>query len=408
MIRLLTMTMVLNVGADGVNTNRWIGQIRESAHVRTRLVRIRDISQQDEDAWRRLAGLALEPNLFAEPDFLMLYARRFEGYADAKLLIAEDDSEFRAVLPICRIIKSRMPPGKVARIRSVPGVGGVSRLAPGRLPSSPDQASGALVDALRRAAKSGDLPGFVLFDQIGGDGPVIESLRRACQERRCPIFVKDTWERGTVTRAGRWASPVDGRRRREFHERSACSKRHRREVVLVDRTSDPSAWTTSWRWKCRDGRAVRGVGLWRSSHMAEWFREFTDRWIASSRLTVLSLNLGSAPIAMHYFARAGDGLFCFRMAFDEEYGKFGPGGMLLNSAMHYLRDNTDAAWIDSWTDRDNAFMLGMLPERRALSTLLIGIGGTLDRTLVSALPTITKTVAAGKQLRDGFVRDGSA
>ncbi len=157
-------------------------------------------------------------------------------------------------------------------------------------------------------------------------------------------------------------------------------------------------------WKSREG----GRALALKPDMAEWFREFTDRWIASSRLTVLSLNLGSAPIAMHYFARAGDGLFCFRMAFDEEYGKFGPGGMLLNSAMHYLRDNTDAAWIDSWTDRDNAFMLGMLPERRALSTLLIGIGGTLDRTLVSALPTITKTVAAGKQLRTRFVRDGSA
>jgi len=368
--------------------------------MKTRLVRVQDISKDDEDAWRHLSERALEPNPFAEPDFLVLSSRHFEGYADARLVIVQDGTEFKGILPISLMERARVPPRKVAHIRSRPLV--VACLdTPLVDRSSPDQASDAIIDALCRAAKSEGWPGIVMFDEIGADGPVIDSLRRACEERRCPIFIKDSWERATVSRAGRWANPFDRKRRREIaRTQRLLAEEAGVEVTIVDRTSDPAAVEDFLEmelsgWKGREeGRAFA-----RNADTAAWFREWHPRWVATGRLTVLSLNVGSISIAMQYFVQAGEGLFWFRMAFDEAYARFGPGAMLLSLALNYLRDNTDAQWIDSLADKGNAFVLGMLPERRRLSALLIGTGGGLDRALVLALPTMTKLVAAEKQVR---------
>jgi len=376
--------------------------------MKTRIVRVQDITEDDEEAWRRCAERALEPNPFAEPDFLIPSSRHFVDYADARLLIAEEGSDFVGVLPISRMTRSRMPPRRVASVRSKPRVvAGLDTPLVDR--SSPDRASGALLDGLRRAAESDGWPGIVLFDQIASDGPVFDSLSRCCVERHCPVFIKDSWERATVTRSGRWANPVDGKRRRETARRQRLlAEEAGSEVVLVDRTSDAAAAEDflvmeSSGWKGRE----RGRAFARSPEQAAWFREWHGRWLAAGRLSVLALNVGSISVAMEYFVRAGEGLFGFRIAYDDAYAHFKPGAMMVSLAMNFLRDNTDAAWIDSTTDRDNDFFLGMMPERRTLSTILIGTGGAVDRAMVSALPTMTKLVVAEKQVRKRLVREHS-
>jgi len=374
----------------------------------TRIVRVQDMSKDDEGAWRRLSERALEPNPYFEPDFLLLSSRHLAGHADIKLVIAQEGTEFKGVLPISRISKSRMPPGRVASTRCSPGFAALLD-TPLIDRSRPDQASGALLDALREAAKSEDLPGIVMFNQIAADGPVIDSLRRVCRERRCPIFVKESWERGSVSRTGRWTHPVDGKRGREIaRRRRSLEKVAGVDVMLVDRTSDPAALEDfltmeSSGWKGRGG----GKAFTRSSEQEAWFRAWHRCWVDAGRLHVLALNVGSASIAMQYFVRAGEGLFCIRIAFDEAYAKFGPGAILLVSALSHLRDNTDAAWLDSSADPNNAFFLGIMPERRTLSRLLIGTGGVWERNLVSALPTMTRVVAAEKQVRKRLTRTRS-
>ncbi len=179
-------------------------------------------------------------------------------------------------------------------------------------------------------------------------------------------------------------------------------------MTLVDRTSDPAAAEDflvmeASGWKGREG----GLALTRRPATVAWFREWHPVWVANGRLTILALNVGSVCVAMQYYVRAGEGLFCFRIAFDDAYGKYKPGAMLMSMALNHLRDHTDAAWVDSATDPGNTFLLGMLPERRTVSTILIGTGGVVDRSLVSALPMMTKVVVAGKQARKRLARSRS-
>jgi hypothetical protein len=59
----------------------------------------------------------------------------------------------------------------------------------------------------------------------------------------------------------------------------------------------------------------------------------------------------------------------------------------------------DAAWVEAPTDKDN-WSLHLLPEHRTLTNVLIGTGGLLDRSLVSALPAMRKVVTLPSQARN--------
>jgi CelD/BcsL family acetyltransferase involved in cellulose biosynthesis len=366
----------------------------------TRLVRVTDISTRDEQAWRELATRALEPNPFAEPDFLVPCARHFPSYADTTLVVAEEGGAFRAVVPVVSFEKPRVPPRTLASTAGRPRAG---RLLDTPLVDSShtDEAVGALLDGLHGAAKEEHWPGIVAMDMAGIDGPVGASLHRMCAARGFPVFTKDPWERAIVSRAGRWANPLDGDRRREIGRRTRLlAKETGEEVSLVDRTSDPAVLDDFLKmemagWK--GGHGGRAFGS--SQETTAWFGDWHRQWVHAGRLTVLTINVGRTPVAIQYFVRAGEGLFCFRIAYDEAFSKYKPGAMLLSMALNHLRDNTDAAWLDSTSDKSNKFFLGMLPERRTLARLLIGTGGALDRSLVAALPVMASTLASGRGMR---------
>ncbi len=260
--------------------------------MRTRLVRVRDISESDDAAWRRLASRALEPNPFVEPGFLGLSSRHFDGYADARLVIAEEGGEFKGLLPIAHFAWRRIPPRRVASTRSYPTA--VCTLETPLLdPDEPTETVDVLMGALSRAARDEGWPGIVSFEQISGDGVVAQSLRGVCQRRRLPVFVKDSWERGSVSRSGEWVNPVQGKRRREIERRMRqLAKATGLDVTIVDRSQDPEVAEEFLQmemagWKGNDDR---GRAFGRFPDTAAWFREWHEQWARAGRLIVLSLN----------------------------------------------------------------------------------------------------------------------
>ena len=212
-----------------------------------------------------------------------------------------------------------------------------------------------------------------------------------------------------VNRGGRWEDPLTKERKRQLgRRRRALTRESGGEVSMIDRTLDPSVVDEflvmeAGGWKGQQG----GLAFARDPHTAAWFREWYPGWAAAGRLVMLCLYAGDVPIAMQCYLRAGDGIFCFRTAYDEAYSKYGPGAMLIAGGTEYLLEHTDARWIDSSTDRGNAFLLELLPERRNLSTVLIGTGGKLDQRVVSALPAMTKVVGELRQVQKRLARTRS-
>jgi hypothetical protein len=260
---------------------------------------------------------------------------------------------------------------------------------------------GSLLDALTRASQEEGWPGIVALEWAAHDGPVMDCLRRACRVRGLPLFTKEVWDRGVVRRGGRWERPLGQTRGRKLGaSRRMLGRDTHAEVTLVDRTLDPSVVEDFLvmemsGWKGRRG----GLAFAKDAHKTAWFREWYARWSATGRLTVLCLQAGGIPVAIELFVRAGDGIFCFRGAYDSNYSKYAPGALALVDSMAYLLEHTDAQWLDSATDEGNAFLLEILPERRTLSNVYVGVGGLLDRSSVKALPAVTSLVAAERRLR---------
>ena len=342
-----------------------------------------------------------EPNPFIEPDFLMLSERHFKGYAETTLVVSHDNGTFAGVLPIIRFDNPRIPPRMVARNMGLPAA--VWCLGTPLVDlSRADAAMAAILEGLRHAAKTENWPGIVRLDWVGDDGPVMACLRRVCDSQGLPLFTKETWERGIVHRDGRWEHPLGKTRRRRLASyRRALSRDTGTEVTLVERTLDPSVVDDFLHmemtgWKGREG----GLAFAKDDDKIAWFREWYERWSAAGRLVVLSLQAGDVPVAIEFFVRAGAGIFCFRGAYDDAYRKYSPGAIVLVECMEYLLKHTDALWMDSSTDKDSAFLLEFLPERRRLSGIYIGVGGVLDRRIVAALPTMNRFVATQRRLRE--------
>jgi hypothetical protein len=172
------------------------------------------------------------------------------------------------------------------------------------------------------------------------------------------------------------------------------------ELSVVDRTHDPTAPEEFLKleasgWKGRG----HGTAFARDQAKIAWFHEWVDHWTQTGRVTLLALNVGDTSIAFRYILRAGEGSFLFRTAYDANYAKYGPGSLLLESVLAMQFEQTEASWLDSSTDPDNSFLLEMLPERRTISMLLIGTGGTVDRRVISTMPIITRGVNELRRVR---------
>jgi hypothetical protein len=370
----------------------------------TRLINIQDLLPAEEEAWSALAERAVEPNPFFEPGFLVLAGRHFEGFSKTRLLVAHEGDVFRAVLPIIGVERPRIPPRPAMTTRGEPTM--ISGLCTPLVDRAcVDQATGALLDGLRNGAQRGDLPGVLSLKRVREGGPVIEALRAGSAARGMPTFTKETWERGFVTRSGTWDSPLSSQRRRtNRRRRRALESESGSEVSLVDRTLDPAAAEDFLKMEVSGWKGQgHGSAYARDPDKVAWFQEWCERWIEAGRLVVLALNVGTTSIAMQYAILAGDGISLYRIAYDEGYAKYGPGAILLESVMERLLEQTDAAWLDSGTDPDNAFLLELLPERSTLSALLIGTGGAVDRTTVSAMPLMTRGVAGLRRVRQRLV-----
>lgn len=358
--------------------------------------------------WRELAIRAVEPNPYLEPDFLVPSAQHFEGYADTTLVVAYEGDTFRGVLPIVRMERARIPPRMLACTNGRPAA--VRCLGTPLVDAdSPDLVLGTLLDSTQRAAKERGWPGILFMDLMDSDGPVIKALHHACGTRGLPVFTRLSWERGIVRRGGRWDRPLGKSHERQIAKaRRALVRDIGAEVKLVDRTLDPSAIEEfvvmeASGWKGKEG----GSAFAKDEHKVAWLRDWYRRWAPTGRLVILCLEVGDLPISFQICVRSGEGVFLFREAYDEAYARYGPGAMIIADTLEYLLKNVDAEWVDSGTDKDNAFLLEMLPERRTLSTLYIGVGGKLDRTIMAVLPAMIRLDAARHELRDRLTRKSS-
>jgi hypothetical protein len=343
------------------------------------------LTEAETNAWRELAERAVEPNPFSEPGCLIPAARHLPSGADISLVIAEEAGRFFGCFPTLTVPAGVRPSTSWRGVRRPVFTNEVLRVHHDGTPLLDGErgvdAAMALLSALSGRDRDANA-GILVLEKLDADGPVASCLAAAAAALPLPIYTYHSWSRPMVRRR-------EDLTYRRIHGDDTLEKlaRKRRllgeklggDVRLVDRSADASAIDTliaieSAGWK---GRA--GVALASRPGEPEWLRELCDRFRSEHRLLLYCLQAEDTVLAMKLMIRGGEGLFSVWTVYDEKYAHYSPGNQLLLDTIDRFHEETDAQWIDTCTYEGNTTYLLMYPDRRTVSTVVLAVGGRVDR-----------------------------
>jgi CelD/BcsL family acetyltransferase involved in cellulose biosynthesis len=359
--------------------------------VATRLIPLSDIAPAELGAWDDLAARAAEPNPFFEADFVLPAARRPDAPRVA-LLVAERQGGWVACLPV--------------RLRGTPPMTSIQAWCHEYCflgtPLVDRDAVGAGVDALLHAVR--DHNRFLVLDQLALDGPVGAAVEQAIGSNGFRRVFERRFERACVVR----------RSDDQQLELSSSSRRTRRRQLrgleqelgappaLIDRSGSAEAVEEFLRMEASGWKGKAETAFASSEADGALFREVWAAFTNAGRFRILELGTGaSAPAAMYCDILAGEVVFSFKMAFDERYRAHGPGVELLYASIEDFLENRGERLMDSCADSQNALVNRLMPDRRPLTTVVVGPAGprtTLARGAARAATAVRKRgrVPAGR------------
>jgi CelD/BcsL family acetyltransferase involved in cellulose biosynthesis len=341
--------------------------------LRVRLIRVREAAADPRllDRWAELEAGALEPNPFFAPQMVLPAARHLEDGPAAQLLVAEDGDELRFLLPVSASSGLRRLP--IAGLR--PWMHDYCFLGTPLLAAhgDPDRVWAAVTEHLRRHS-----PAPVLVIPLHpAQGPVAAALHRTGLGAGLGIRRSPAASRGFVVRrpeptyAREWMSRKHlanmARRRRHL------AKTLGTEVVTVDRAADGFEGAVerfleleSKGWKGRSRTALSC----RPGH-DQFFREMARGFAEQGRLMFLSMEAGSQVVAQNTALVAGEGLFGFKRAYDEELSRWSPGSLLDLDVLDWFHRSASLAWLDTCSATDDGTGSRAFGDQRPLCTVAV-------------------------------------
>jgi hypothetical protein len=120
----------------------------------------------------------------------------------------------------------------------------------------------------------------------------------------------------------------------------------------------------------------------------QFLRCITRIGVEKQTCMLLSLELEGKPIAMKYNFVSTPGSFAFKIAFDEEYGKYSPGALLELKNIQLAFEKNGIDWMDSCAAPRHPMANRLWRERRMVRRTLISTGSRLGDAFVSTLPLL--------------------
>ena len=361
-----------------------VASVRPIAGAKLRTVPFAELSARDLGAWSDLAGRAVEPNPFYEPEALVPAA---ELHGGIDLGMVEAGGELLAALPL-RAARGwrRVPHPSLHVWRHDDCYLGSPLLAP----EAPTEAVGGLIDGAGQR--------LIAFEWVGTGGPVEAAIHAAAAERGIAPIAYENFDRAALERR---AEPTylqeklsKGRARELRRLRRQLSEQLGGPLEVHERSGDPRAVEGYLSAEAASWKAGTGTHFMRSPESAAFFRAVCNRFAAAGRLQLLVLSCGDTDIAWKVNFVAADRVFCFKIAYDPTFGRFSPG-VQLELEFVDLFHGTQFAASDSCAAPDNSMINRLWPDRRSLVTLLVsgtGMRGATARRKVRAVMAARRVI----------------
>ncbi len=353
--------------------------------MRADIIDIADLTARQRGAWRELAARACVPNPFGEVDYVENALRGLRE-RHVGVLVVSDERRWHAAMPVRR----------VTRWRHVPGPLLVSWRHQYCFLTTPlvdrDDPEAALASLLARGAGERGVLGLML-NWVDADGPLGAVLASASPLARRALEV-ERFSRASLQRRPEndyVSSMLSVKHRRELRRLRRRLEEEVGPVGLHDRAGDDAAVQRFLRleqsgWKGRSATAMTS----RPRH-ARFFTDLCRRYADEGRLQLLTLESAERTIAMKCNVRAGDGVYCLKITYDEHFAPFSPGVHLEMANVDHFHEIASIRWMDSCAMPDNAMINRLWPDRRELRTALIcpgGLGGGLGSALWRAARSV--------------------
>ncbi len=336
--------------------------------MRCEFLPISDLTASDVAAWEQLGRTAVVPNPFLEPDFV-LPATRAWGATDVQLLVVRNDAdaEWRAALPVRSVSSWRGVPGRCL----VSWRHDYCYLGTPLVTS--DEPHTILATLIRGGLQAPEGAGGFVLDWLSFDGGLSEPLAAVLRSEARPVVIEE-FERAALYRrpSNDYLEQTMGAgTRKRYRRKLRLLEREVGEVTVHDRSDHPAAYECFLELELS---GWRGREEWRTAMAARpghaaFFTELCHRFARSGRLQLLSLESEQHTLAMKSDLTAGDAMFFFKQAFNEEFSQSSPGVQLEFANVERFHAGGWAIF-DSCASPNNALYNKLWPERRRLRSVV--------------------------------------
>ncbi|WP_159066896.1 GNAT family N-acetyltransferase [Cellulomonas timonensis] len=364
-----------------------------------RLIPLSRVTETDAQAWRRLADLAVEPNLYLDPRYLIPARARPESDG-MQIVVVEERGQWLAALAVTT---KEVATG--ARVRAA--TTGGPFMTPHSDRHHPLVRQGDVVGALTlllSGMTSVGLPGLVQLQRFPAEGVLAEALAEAVNQTSMLVHERRREVTAFARRASLPVLPSDGLATVPVLVTSHLTKNERKQtgrcarglervaggpLELRDRSADPAVDEEfldlqASGWKGDHSRG--GAALRLNPRNERWFREVTSRFRRDGDLLVTQLAAAGQTLWIGYVLRSGGACFGFLDAYAQEHAKYSPGSIGRNAEMTQVFRVTDAPFFDPAFDARYATATRLFPDRRTQVDLLVATRGLAARTLLRAAP----------------------
>lgn len=325
--------------------------------------------------WAELAAEAAEANAFYAPDMLCAAIDHLAGGADVRLIEARAGDLLIGLMPVTvQPRHGRLPIANVGNWMHDHCFFGAPIVRRGH-------EAAAWRGFLAELDSAAWARGFLHLEGIDAAGANAAAIEAVCVEQRRGWREIHRYARAMLrsdlSADAYWESQVRAKKRKELRrlqkrlaELGAVETRLLTEPQALPEWCDDFLALEASGWKGREGTAL---GCRPAD--AAFFRAACDAALAGGRLHMLRIDLDGRAIAMLVNFRHREGAFSFKIAFDEELGRFSPGVLIEIANLHAVQDDPAIGWMDSCAAADHPMIDSLWAERRTIVQYRIALRG---------------------------------
>jgi CelD/BcsL family acetyltransferase involved in cellulose biosynthesis len=324
------------------------------------IVRIADLGEADVQRWRELGTASVEPNPFVEPDFVLPSMRAW-GVQGVGLLRVMDRADWLAAIPVVSVPNWRGVPGRCLVAWRHP----YSYL--GNPLISGDDVERVVTALVERGYRHSGAFGL---EWIATDGPFDGALEQLSRVVQISEFERAALDGGQANNGNHLPT---GQTAKKFRQKRRLLEHETGQLTVRDRSGDHVAAcqrfleieADGWRGWSGTGTAMACI----PGH-GKFFTDMCAGFARLGRLRLRALEADGRMLAIASDLVAGNVLYFFKQAFDEQYARYSPGAQLELANMQAFQSQ-EWEMFDSCASVDNEVYNKLWPGRRTLRTVVV-------------------------------------